>query len=224
MKKRILLSLVSFFAMTAMWASLTEAYKITVTGANGKTGTTAELTLNMHNRNAIAGWDCTLVLPAGVVFKSATLVNARYPEAYEAAFVATDNGDGTVSFSCEGEEGVAMTGTAGAVATVVVEIPADFTPGEYTVNVKNTVLYGANNVEYSGKATEFAWTIEQGEEPGVEGDLNGDGTVDIADAVAVLSIMASNEYVEAADFNNDGMVDIADFVAVLAIMAGASQN
>ena len=219
MKKRILLSLVSFFAMTAMWASLTEAYKITVTGANGKTGATAELTLNMDNRNAIAGWDCTLVLPAGVVFKSATLVNARYPEAYEAAFVATDNGDGTVSFSCEGAEGVAMTGTAGAVATVVVEIPTDFTPGEYTVNVKNTVLYGADGVEHPGKATEFAWTIEPGPEPGVEGDLNGDGVVNIADAVTVLDIMAAGEYDPKADLTKDQQVNIADFVSILDIMA-----
>lgn len=219
MKKRFLLSLVSFFAMTAMWASLTEAYKITVTGANGKTGTTAELTLNMDNRNAIAGWDCTLVLPAGVVFKSATLVNARYPEAYEAAFNATDNGDGTVSFSCEGAEGVAMTGTAGAVATVVVEIPADFTPGEYTVNVKNTVLYGADGVEHPGKATEFAWTIERNPDPVVIGDLNGDGVVNIADAVTVLDIMAAGEYVEAADLTGDQQVNIADFVSILDIMA-----
>jgi hypothetical protein len=109
-----------------------------------------------------------------------------------------------------------MTGTAGAVATVVVEIPTDFTPGEYTVNVKNTVLYGADGVEHPGKATEFAWTIEQG---GVTGDLNGDGKVDIADAVAVLDIMAASGYDVAADLNNDGSIDVADFVSVLDIMA-----
>ena len=66
MKKRILLSLVSFFAMTAMWASLTEAYQISVTaGAAGKTGDKATLTLNMKNKEAIATWTCDVVLPAG---------------------------------------------------------------------------------------------------------------------------------------------------------------
>ena len=78
MKKRILLSLVSFFMMTAMWASLQEAYKIYVTAdANGKTGDFATLTLNMKNRNAITKWQCTLVLPAGVTFDSAELVPNR---------------------------------------------------------------------------------------------------------------------------------------------------
>jgi hypothetical protein len=51
------------------------------------------------------------------------------------------------------------------------------------------------------------------------GDLNGDGKIDIADAVTVLNIMASGEYSKDADVNNDGKVDIADFVTILNIMA-----
>ena len=54
---------------------------------------------------------------------------------------------------------------------------------------------------------------------GVSGDLNGDGKVDIADAVTVLNIMAASEYQAAADLNGDGKVDIADFVTVLNLMA-----
>ena len=53
----------------------------------------------------------------------------------------------------------------------------------------------------------------------MEGDLNGDGKVDIADAVTVLNIMASGDDVPEADLNGDGKIDIADFVTVLNIMA-----
>ncbi|MBR6030442.1 MAG: dockerin type I repeat-containing protein [Bacteroidaceae bacterium] len=53
----------------------------------------------------------------------------------------------------------------------------------------------------------------------IEGDLNGDGKVDIADAVSVLDIMAASGYDAAADLNGDQKVDIADFVAILDIMA-----
>ena len=57
-------------------------------------------------------------------------------------------------------------------------------------------------------------------EPGnLEGDLNKDGKVDIADAVTVLNIMAAGEFIEAADLNHDQKIDIADFVTVLNIMA-----
>ena len=54
---------------------------------------------------------------------------------------------------------------------------------------------------------------------GLQGDLNGDGKVDIADAVTVLNIMAAGQYVAEADLNGDQKIDIADFVTVLNIMA-----
>ncbi len=56
-------------------------------------------------------------------------------------------------------------------------------------------------------------------EEAIEGDLNGDDKVDIADAVAVLEVMARDGNDPEADLNGDGKVDIADFVAVLEIMA-----
>jgi hypothetical protein len=54
---------------------------------------------------------------------------------------------------------------------------------------------------------------------GTEGDLNGDGKVDIADAVTVLNIMAAGEYIGSADVNKDTKVDVADLVTILNIMA-----
>ena len=51
------------------------------------------------------------------------------------------------------------------------------------------------------------------------GDLNGDGKIDIADAVSVLNIMAASDYSKSADVNADNKVDIADFVSILNIMA-----
>jgi len=222
MKKRILLSLVSFFAMTAMWASLTDAYQIYVTAAaNGKTGATAELTLNMKNKLAIATWKCELVLPEGVTYESVEAVDGRYPAEYAPTFNVTTGDDGVVTIICEGEEGVAITGTEGAVAKVTVKIASDVTPGDYIVKIKSAQLTEPGEsatIHNNNKAVEFTWNIEQGE-VAVAGDLNGDGTVDIADAVSVLEIMAEGSDDAAADLNGDGKVDIADFVTILQMMA-----
>ena len=58
----------------------------------------------------------------------------------------------------------------------------------------------------------------------LEGDVNADGEVTIADAVTVLNVMAGTETdevkVAAADVNGDGEVTVADAVTVLNIMAG----
>lgn len=223
MKKRILLSLVSFFAMTAMWASLVDAYKITVTAPNAKTNSTAVLTLSMDNRNAIGTWKCTLVLPEGVTFKSAEVSGSRYPEGYEANLTPTPANDNEVRLFCEGTPGVALTGTAGEIATVTVEIAADAPVGDCIISVKDAVLTEVNDTEHNQELKEFTWTIEQGEEPGPGGDLNGDDKIDIADAVTVLSIMAGGEYRADADLNGDQKVDIADFVVVLTIMASQTE-
>ena len=61
--------------------------------------------------------------------------------------------------------------------------------------------------------------VQLGTDDFVRGDLNGDGKVDIADAVSILDLMSTNDYSEIADLNGDTKVDIADFVSVLDIMA-----
>ncbi len=224
MKKRILLSLVSFFAMTTMWASLTDAYQIYVTAAaNGKTGATAELTLNMKNKTAIATWKCELVLPEGVTYEGVEAVDGRYPAEYAPTFNVTTGDDGVVTIICEGEDGVAITGTEGAVAKVTVKIASDVAPGEYIVKIASSQLTEPGEpatIHNNTKAVELTWTIEQGEEPGIKGDLNGDDKVDIGDAVTVLNVMSTGEYNASADLNEDQKIDIADFVTILNIMAG----
>ena len=207
--------------MTAMWASITDAYQIYVTGANGKTYGTAELTLNMKNKNAIAIWKCTLVLPEGITYKDVAVVDGRYPEGFNAEITAVPGNNNEVAITCSGAEGLALTGTDGAVATVTVDIPGAVQPGEYIVKVKDIKLFepGEEATIHEKEATEFKWVIEQGEEPGIKGDLNGDNKVDIADAVTVLNIMAADGYKAEADLNNDQKVDIAYFLSVLNIMA-----
>ncbi|MCR5850022.1 MAG: hypothetical protein K6G92_04845 [Bacteroidaceae bacterium] len=225
MKKRILLSLVAFFAMTAMWASLIDAYKITVAAAaNGKTNATAEFTLSMDNKNAIGTWTCTVALPTGVTYVdgSAAVVPARYPEGYNPVISAKVNEDGTVTFTCYGEEGAVMTGTAGAVATFSVAIAADAPVGDCEVTVKvGTQLVEPNGtIRTDTKDRVYNWTIEQGENPGVKGDTNEDGNVDIADVVTNLNAMAEGLTDAKYDVNGDQSVDIADVVSILNLMAG----
>ena len=56
----------------------------------------------------------------------------------------------------------------------------------------------------------------------VKGDVNGDGTVDVADISSIISAMAGDTSVDeaAADVNGDGTVDVADISTVISIMAG----
>ena len=52
-------------------------------------------------------------------------------------------------------------------------------------------------------------------------DVNGDGTVDVADIATIIDVMAGSaqEYKDAADVNNDNVVDVADIATVIDRMA-----
>ena len=53
------------------------------------------------------------------------------------------------------------------------------------------------------------------------GDVNSDGTVDVADISAIISSMAGDtSYEDTADVNGDGAIDVADISTVISIMAG----
>ena len=147
--------------------TLLEAYKILATAeSNGVTGSSAELILNMNNRNSIGTWSCKLILPTGVTYVSVAPsdLDQRYPANYNPTITATENNDGSVSFSCSGTEGVALLGQSGAVATVTVNIDASVAPGDYNVFVEDILLIEPNGSlhPYEPGQTKFVWTIEQG--------------------------------------------------------------
>ena len=60
------------------------------------------------------------------------------------------------------------------------------------------------------------------DEKQTDGDVNGDGVVDVADISAIVSVMAGEEQqlAETADVNGDGTVNVADISNVISIMAG----
>ena len=98
--------------------------------------------------------------------------------------------------------------------TFKLDLRAATASGYYVLTVQTA---GIKDIEgfngASGKTATWVQFIN------INGDLNIDGKVDIADAVAFLDIMACDEYVATADFNHDQKIDIADFVAILDIMA-----
>lgn len=79
------------------------------------------------------------------------------------------------------------------------------------------------NVKLAIPGARMVVAVVQGEadDPGVKGDVNGDGVVDIADVNAAIDMvlgLADNK--PTADVNGDGVVDIADINAIIDIVLG----
>jgi hypothetical protein len=110
------------------------------------------------------------------------------------------------------------------------DAPASFEDGGYLYTFAGWEGYTEGMILTTEGITFYSvWTAEEvgGDTPALaEGDINGDGVVDIADIVAVINNASGTEldpeqYPGATDVTNDGVVDIADIVAVINIASGS---
>ena len=58
-------------------------------------------------------------------------------------------------------------------------------------------------------------------ENNIQGDLNGDGMIDIQDLIILINMILANEYSTLADLNEDGVVNILDITIYINIILGA---
>ncbi|MBO4550739.1 MAG: dockerin type I repeat-containing protein, partial [Bacteroidaceae bacterium] len=81
------------------------------------------------------------------------------------------------------------------------------------------IVYGENILsDASVDGFDLIITAER-PETGTQGDVNGDGDVDVADYTYILNLMADEAFDAKADVNGDGEVDVADATFILNIMA-----
>ena len=73
----------------------------------------------------------------------------------------------------------------------------------------------AGNVETKEPHAELTLTVSDH----LNGDVNGDGAIDVADIADIIDVMAKGVYRKHADTNNDGAVDVADIAEIITIMA-----
>ena len=72
---------------------------------------------------------------------------------------------------------------------------------------------------YNGMSVyKIGTNVSGGEQPGIKGDVNGDGEVNIADVNAIIDMILSGSMDAKGDVNGDGEVNIADVNAIIDII------
>jgi hypothetical protein len=191
--------------------------------ADYTSGTTVTLTAAPDADNVFTGWSgvvCPGTGPCVVTMSSAVTVTATFMPLRRLDVVKTGAGTGTVATSPSGIN----CGTACSSAS------ADYTDGA-TVTLTATPNAGNAFTGWSGGGC-------SGTEPCVvtmnavksvtamfliKGDINLDGTVNIADAILIFQVMSRvlpASINRAADTNNDGKLGVADAIYILQKAAG----
>ena len=196
--KKIITFLSLFILCMYGKASLVDAYKIYVTGDNGKAGQNAELILNVKNsQETITMWQCTLVLPDGVTLKSISAVPERFPEneagVCEPDFLSFSKASSSNSYEikCVVDYMLqrTMLGKDSATVKLIVSIPANFKPGDYSVEVKDSKQLSKDFTTHNYELTSFTWTIEAGSGSGSGSDP---GLDDPTDSENLMYLTGSN--------------------------------
>ena len=197
-------------------STLTDA--IYANTASGSKGGSATLTINLKNAQATNAYSFDLVLPNGVTVDSYSLSNRHNGHSES---LNRNETTGVYSFAVLSIQSREVTGNDGTVLTLKLSVADNVSLGDYAVKIQNAKYsLTSGSAKVSLPETISILTIENY----MQGDVNGDGDVDIADAVCIVNHVVGKPTptfnVNAADVNGDGDIDIADAVRIVNLVVG----
>jgi len=182
-------------------------------------------------RNVVEQFDGSEVINSGIwVLNLAGTSSDHLKMIYDIQRI--DNGTYQICFpmncNMKTETGIYETGL-GQLSSDLQDIQSEWFPladGECVVKLTIEIYSreGFFPPSYVFKATGPSITLRfvKGEQPqpGVPGDVNGDGEVNIADVNAVIASILSQSGDKACDVNGDGEINIADVNVVIGVILG----
>ena len=184
-------------------------------------GNQLTLSIKMKNNIEVQGYQFDLYLPEGVTvakdedgFAMAELSTARTTVNKTNYFDTATTPDGALRVLCGSSKGYTFSGIDGEVALITVNISQEMEEGEYPIILKTIKLSDKNSVPYSTEYVKSTLVVSSY----TLGDVNADGSIDVADFIAIANHILGNTsdgFVEkAADVNEDNAIDVADFIGV----------
>lgn len=141
--------------------------------------------------------------------------------------VSEPNNDGVYHFLCYSGGNKTIKEKSGEIINLTVQCADDAVAGSYSGFVYDIILSDPNKVEVDFDDFTFDVTVTGNALPG---DANGDGSVSIADAVAVVNYILTNGnpigdfVIEAADVNGVDGITIADAIVIVNIILGKNST
>jgi len=201
------------------------ANAIYVEPLRGSAGTDVNIKVKLKNANSVTSYGFELVLPAGVTiststdgsFDDAVTMSARHKEHTLTTNKLTNN---TYKVAVISLSSKALTDNDGVVLTIKAHVDDNIIEGEYAIGVQSPLIVNTDGTKPAIQSTQSKITIEDY----IKGDVDGDGVIDLADAVLIINYYVGkpvSKFVEkAADVDGDGEVDVADAVRIVNYVVG----
>ena len=190
-----------------------------------RAGRDGDVTIDICLRNAqtATAYNFDLLLPEGVtVVENSATLSTRHGNTHSLTF--NDKGNNTYSFAVLSGNSAALADNDGAIVRVTLHVADNVAVGKYAIDIA-----GASYSEPNGTTHILGTSISSIDIlEGMPGDVNGNGFVDIGDAVSIVNYLVSKPVdtfiPAAADTNHNGSVDIGDAVTIVNYLVGKSTN
>ena len=190
-------------------------------------GSKVRANIQLKNADAATAYVFDIVLPDGVTIakndkgKYLDELSDRHED-----HTRTMNykGNNTYSFSTLSGNSEALTGNDGVIRIVTLQVDDNIAENAYAIEIKNASYSKPDGTFVSLPNTKTSIKVINY----IIGDVNGNGIVDIGDAVSIVNYLVGKEsqnFVEkAADTNYNGLVDIGDAVTIVNFLVGKTEN
>ena len=184
--------------------------------ATASCGTQVKLPVQLDNDEPITAFQFDLELPEGIEYVGRENTS-RVGSLSITSEPITDN---KIRFIAYSMTGVTIDAGSGDLLNLKINIPADYTAGEYTITLSNIVL--THNSQSSVDQADVISTLTVVSY--IVGDANSDQRVNVNDVVTTVDyILEKGPSVfvfAAADINKDNRINVSDVVGIVDIILG----
>ena len=193
--------------------------KLVASSGKGLKGGKAQLPILMENEGTIAGVQFKIRTPEGMTVATDGSGDPKV--------TATSRINGMTLMAAQQEGytqvliygiGKNVKGNSGAIVNVALDIANTLDLGSYDIDIYDIVLTESNGLRIAPFSVKSTVTLVDAE----IGDANHDGTVDVADIIAVANKILGRPSAQfdetAANVNGDSTVDVADIIGIANII------
>ncbi len=188
---------------------------IHIAAAGNDSTTTISWPANLESVNAVSA-----LASNGTLASFSTSGNGLFIAAPGAGIRTTDRmgSDGYGSGNTTTIDGTSFASPyVAGVAALVLSVDNTLTPDEVEKVLATTAIdYGSTGYDttFGHGFVNAHQAVASLDTPGCDGDVNGDGLVNVSDALEIINQWGSSD--EDADVNNDGLVNVSDLLMVVA--------
>ena len=190
-----------------------------------KSGSDINLEIKLKNQKAVTAYGFELVLPEGLSITTSDgndiddeiTLSQRHKGHSVTSNVISNN---TYKIAVASTSSKSLTGNDGAVATIKVHVAEGMAEGNYPIYIKNPSIVYSDATKPTVSETTTSVKVENY----LKGDVDGDGIVDLADAVLIINYYVGKpvtKFIEKAAYvDNDDVIDLADAVLIINYYVG----